>query len=69
VHNPVAVYDAARIAERSKAIMYGIDARARRFPHEPRYVYRPFAGHEDELRWTDAARADFVDYNRLDLGI
>ena len=49
VHNAVAVYDEARIHERSKAIAYGIDARAQRFPDEPRYVYQPFAGQEDEL--------------------
>lgn len=69
VHNAVAVYDAARIAERSKAIAYGIDARAQRFPDEVRYRYQPFAGREDALRWTPAARAAFHDYNLLDLGI
>ena len=58
VHNPVAVYDEERIHERSKAIVYGIDARAQRFPDEARFVYQPFAGHEDEYRWTprDAGR-------------
>ena len=53
---PVAVYDEARIHERSKAIAYAIDARAQRFPDEARFVYQPFAGHEDEYR-SDAGHA------------
>ena len=69
VHNPVSVYDEAYIAKRSAAIMYGIDARAQRFPSEPRYVYQPFAGDEDRFRWNDAARDALKDYNLLDLGI
>jgi hypothetical protein len=69
VHNAVAVYDEERIHERSKAIMYGIDARAQRFPQEPRFVYQPFAGQEDDYRWTPETEAGLKDYNRLDLGI
>ncbi|MDH4148773.1 MAG: phytanoyl-CoA dioxygenase, partial [Acidimicrobiia bacterium] len=69
VHNPVSVYDEARITERSKAIMYAIDARAQRFPDERRFAYQPFAGREDEFRWTPEARASLRDYNLLDLGI
>ena len=69
VHNPVAVYDEERIHERSKAIMYGIDARAQRFPDERRYVYRPFAGQEGDYRWTPETNAALKDYNLLDLGI
>jgi hypothetical protein len=69
VHNAVAVYDEERIHERSKAIMYGIDARAQRFPHETRFVYQPFAGQEDDYRWTPETEAALKDYNRLDLGI
>ncbi|MCU1501726.1 MAG: phytanoyl-CoA dioxygenase [Ilumatobacteraceae bacterium] len=69
VHNPVAVYDAERIHERAKAIMYGIDARAQRYPDETRYVYQPFAGHEDEYRWTPETMDVLKDYNLLDLGI
>jgi ectoine hydroxylase-related dioxygenase (phytanoyl-CoA dioxygenase family) len=69
VHNEVAVYDAERIRERSEAIMYGIDARAQRFPNEQRFVYRPFAGHEDDYRWTPAVQERLKDYNLLDLGI
>lgn len=69
VHNEVSVYDEARIRERSKVIAYAIDARAQRFPDEPRYRYAPFAGEEDAFRWTPEARASLRDYNRLDLGI
>jgi hypothetical protein len=69
VHNPVAVYDEERIHERSKAIVYGIDARAQRFPNEPRFVYQPFDGHEDEYRWSPEAHLRLKDYNLLDLGI
>ena len=57
VHNAVAVYDEARIHERSKAIVYAIDARAQRFPDEARYVYQPFAGHEDEYRYGRRTRS------------
>jgi hypothetical protein len=69
VHNPVAVYDAERIHERAKAIMYGIDARAQRFPDEPRFVYQPFAGQEAEYRWTPDTAEVLKDYNLRDLGI
>jgi hypothetical protein len=69
VHNPVAVYDDARIRERSRLIQYAIDARRRRFPKETPYNYRPFAGHEDEFRWTPEVKAGIKDYNLLDLGI
>jgi hypothetical protein len=69
VHNDVAVYDEERIRQRSTAIMYAIDARAQRFPDEPRFVYEPFAGQEDQFRWTPQTRAALRDYNLLDLGI
>ena len=63
------VVDAERVRERSKPIMYGIDARARRYPHEQRFVYQPFAGHEDDFRWTPRTKTELADYNLLDLGI
>jgi ectoine hydroxylase-related dioxygenase (phytanoyl-CoA dioxygenase family) len=69
VHNAVAVYDAERIHERSKAIVWGIDARAQRFPDEARYVYQPFAGHEDDYRYGPDTLDQLRDYNRNDLGI
>jgi hypothetical protein len=69
VHNAVTEYDAGRIHERSKAIMYAIEARAQRFPHETRYTYKPFAGQEDQYRWTSQSKDLLKDYNLLDLGI
>lgn len=69
VHNEVATYDEARIHERSKAIAYGIDARAQRFEDEEPYVYQPFAGREDEYRYGPETLEALRDYNRLDLGI
>ncbi len=69
VHNPVAVYDAARIHERSRLIAYAIDARAQRFPDETSYRYAPLAAQESTYRWTPEARAGIKDYNLLDLGI
>jgi hypothetical protein len=69
VHNPVSVYDAGYIERRSRVIAYAIDARRQRFPDESPYVYQPFAGREQEFRWTPAARAALVDYNLQDLGI
>jgi len=67
--NDVVVLDEQRIHERSKAIMYGIDARARRYPQEKRFVYHPFAGQEDHYRWTPQTKAALKDYNLLDLAI
>lgn len=69
VHNPVATYDDEYIHERSKVIMYGIDARAQRYPDEPRFRYQPFAGQEAQFGWTPEAKAAMRDYNLLDLGI
>jgi hypothetical protein len=69
VHNPTSTYTDGYIAERSKCIMWGIDARSQRFPDEPRYTYAPFAGREDEFRWNDEARAEIKDYNLRDIGI
>jgi Phytanoyl-CoA dioxygenase (PhyH) len=69
VHNPIAVYDAARIAERSRLILYAIDARRQRFPDEVSYRYAPLAGEEGRYRWSPEAREALKDYNLLDLGI
>jgi hypothetical protein len=67
LHNAPAVYDAARIEERSRAIGYGIDARRQRFPDETPFVYQPLIG--KECRWDAAAKARLRDYNLLDLSI
>ena len=69
IHNPVAVYDEAYIRERSKMIMYAIDARRQRFPEEQPFGYRPFAGDEATCRWNADTKATIKDYNLLDLGI
>jgi hypothetical protein len=69
IHNPVAIYDEHRIRERSRVIMYAISARQQRFPDETPYRYEPFAGEENEYRWTPAVQAGLKDYNLLDLGI
>ena len=66
---PVAVYDNERIHERSKAIVWGIDARAQRFPAEDRYVYQPFAGQAGDYRYDSDTLEQLRDYNRNDLGI
>ena len=67
VHNAPAVYDAARIAHRSRMIGYGIDARKQRFPDEAPYAYAPHNGRT--FRWDAAAKAEIKDYNLDDLSI
>ena len=67
LHNAEAVYDAARIHERSRVIGYAIDARRQRFPDETPFVYQPLSG--ETLRWDAAAKASLEDYNLLDLSI
>jgi ectoine hydroxylase-related dioxygenase (phytanoyl-CoA dioxygenase family) len=67
IHSEEAIYDDARIAERSKVIGYAISARKTRFPQETPYDYLPQAG--QRFDWNDDARADISDYNLLDLGI
>ena len=69
VHNPVAVYDEQRIRERSRVIMYAINARQQRFPNEKPYRYKPLAEGEDLYRWTPEKKPGLKDYNLLDLGI
>ena len=66
----LATYDNDRIEQRSRLIAIGIDARQQRFPDEPRYVYRPLAGREDENRWSEAARETVLkNYNLRDMYI
>jgi len=69
IHNSVAVYDAARIKERSRVIGYAIDARHQRFGDETPFEYRPFAASGETYTWDDAARQGMHDYNLLDLSI
>jgi hypothetical protein len=67
-NNPL-VFDDARIRERSRLIMYAIDARRQWFPDETPYRYAPLAKDESRYRWTPAAKAEIKDYNLLDLFI
>jgi hypothetical protein len=60
---------AVRIRERSRLIMYAIDARKQRFPKEEPYRYKPLAAQEEFYRWNPGVRASLKDYNLLDLGI
>jgi hypothetical protein len=69
VHNAVAVYDDARIRERSRLIMYAIDARRQRFGEETPYCYKPLAAEAASYRWLPETKAALKDYNLLDLGI
>ena len=64
------VYDEARIFDRSAVIAVAIDARRQRFPDETPYAYQPFAGLEDEYRWSPETYERVIrDYNTKDLGI
>lgn len=64
------IYDETRIRERSSVIAVAIDARQQHYRSEPRYLYQPFAGLEDEFRWNAHTRKTVIkDYNMKDLGI
>ncbi|MBS0243142.1 MAG: phytanoyl-CoA dioxygenase family protein [Proteobacteria bacterium] len=69
LHAAPAVFDEERIAKRSRAIGYAIDARRQRFPGERSYVYKPFAETGERHVWDAAAKAAMHDYNLLDLSI
>jgi len=64
------VYDEQRIFDRSAVIAVAIDARRQRFPEEAPYRYQPFAGLEDDFRWSPETYERVIrDYNTRDLGI
>ena len=69
VDNPAPEYDEDYVRQRSRLIMYAIDARRQRFPGETPYLYKPFAGSNGRFRWTPEARADIEDYNLQDIAI
>lgn len=69
LHAAKAVYDEARILERSRMIGYGIDARRQRFPDETPYTYKPLADAGVHCAWDATAKARIKDYNLLDLSI
>jgi len=63
-------YDEERIFERSAVIAVAIDARRQHFPDEAPFVYRPFAGLEDDFRYDEATFERVIrDYNTKDLAI
>ena len=69
LHNENAVYDKARILERSRMIDYAIDARRRHFPDEISCDYKPLLGLNDKMVWSEAVKAALNNYNLLDLSI
>ncbi|MGI9524260.1 MAG: phytanoyl-CoA dioxygenase family protein [Hyphomicrobiaceae bacterium] len=69
VHNDVSVYDADYIRERSRLIMYAIDARRQRYPSETSYDYAPLHDAADVYRWSSEIMPMLKDYNLQDLGI
>lgn len=69
IHNAPSIYDAERIAERSKMIGYAIDARRQRFPDETAFAYAPFVESGEHPKWTPDVKASLKDYNLLDLSI
>ena len=65
-----AVYDEARVFERSKVIGYAINARAETYPEESRFDYLPMRGHQEELLVDeDNWEKTIKDYNLNDLSI
>ena len=63
-------YDAQRIDRRSAVIAVAIDARRQRYPQEKPFVYRPFAGREDDFQFNEATFEKVIrDYNLYDLAI
>lgn len=70
LNDQVDTYTEDRITERSRIIALGIDARAQKFPDEPRFTYKPLAGHEEHNRWTEKTRQTLLkNYNQLDMYI
>jgi len=69
IHCAAQVFDDAHILERSKMIGYGIDARAKHYPHETPYVYQPLANSAVDCRWHEGLRESIKDYNLRDLSI
>ncbi|MCY3930597.1 MAG: phytanoyl-CoA dioxygenase, partial [Acidobacteria bacterium] len=64
------VYDAQRIFDRSSVIAVAVDARRQHRPGEPSFVYQPFAGLEDDFRFSDETFERVIrDYNLNDLAI
>ena len=65
-----AYYDEQRIDDRAKVIGMAIDSRAQYYANEQRFIYQPFVGREEELRFTEENWQKVVkDYNLKDLAI
>lgn len=47
------VYDERYIDERSRMIQLAIDARRQKYPDEEAYIYQPFKGREEQVRWSE----------------
>lgn len=63
-------YDAARIDRRAAVIQVAIDARHQHYPNEKPFRYQPFAGREDEFRFSEQTFDRVIrDYNKFDLAI
>jgi hypothetical protein len=64
------IYDAQRIRERAAVIQVAIDARHQHYPDETPFVYKPFAGQEDDYRFSPTTFERVVrDYTLKDLAI
>jgi len=68
-NDTVVVYDDPFIRERSRVIMYAINARRERFPEERPYRYKPLSDQEDSYHWSPDTKASLKDYNLRDLFI
>ncbi len=65
-----AVYDAQRIFDRASVVQVAIDARHQAFQQEPVFQYQPFAGLEEQFRFTPETFDRVIrDYNTKDLSI
>ncbi|WP_187829972.1 phytanoyl-CoA dioxygenase family protein [Siccirubricoccus phaeus] len=65
-----AVYDEQRIFDRAAVIQVAIDARRQARPEEPAFRYQPFAGLEEQFRFTPETFDRVIrDYNTKDLAI
>ena len=65
-----AYYDEQRIDDRAKVIGMAIDSRAQYYANEQRFIYQPFVGREEEMRFTEENWQKVVkDYNLKDLAI
>ena len=69
LHAAPAVFDEARIRQRSRMIGYAIDARRQRFSSEVPFIYQPLADTDETLHWNESVKHNIKDYNLLDFSI